>query len=224
MGKPGELRERLNPAGSTKQDRADVLAVLGVLKVATATQIMRLVRPHLTDNKTIRNALLDQQHRGWVDSEGNTAGTPDRFGMPGRPGGGASKLWSLTRAGLDAAGRELERDEMGSNARGAAAGGARHAMAVNEAVIAFTRGGTPPGAPGGLGSIRHWTTEVAHPLTASGKTSVRADAVLTADDDGVPVLLLEVDRGTETAAQVAEKVTRYAAYFRRPAVDPATWS
>ncbi|MEW1865485.1 hypothetical protein AB0399_34765 [Streptomyces sp. NPDC088194] len=54
--KPGEKQAR-RPR-STVRDQKDVLRVLGVLKVATATQIMQLVRPHLADNKAIRNALL----------------------------------------------------------------------------------------------------------------------------------------------------------------------
>ncbi len=35
-------------------------------------------------------------------------------------------------------------------ARGAGASGAPHAMAVNETVLAFVRGGTGPGAAGGI--------------------------------------------------------------------------
>jgi hypothetical protein len=64
-------------------------------------QIMLLHRPHLTDNKAIRNALLDLAKHGLVVSEGNTAGPRGRIGTPGRAGPAEQKLWRLTSAGLD---------------------------------------------------------------------------------------------------------------------------
>ncbi|MCZ4611349.1 hypothetical protein O3S80_47910 [Streptomyces sp. Lzd4kr] len=39
--------------------RAHVLAALGVLKVASADQIRRLMCPGYKDNKAVRNACLD---------------------------------------------------------------------------------------------------------------------------------------------------------------------
>jgi hypothetical protein len=63
-------------------------------------------------------------------------------------------------------------------------------MAVNATVVAFTRGGTLPGAPAGIGGIECWRTEVAHPLIASGKHNVRADAVFQDKAAGVPLLRL----------------------------------
>lgn len=144
---------------STVRDRKDALRVLGVLKVATATQIMRLVRPHLSDNKTMRNALLDLVDMGEVVSEGNTAGPEGRFGAPDRTGEPSQKLWSLTPSGLDAAGLLLGRgpEEMGGRARGVSRGGAPHAMAVNATITAFTAGG--------VGDITSWRTEVPHALS-----------------------------------------------------------
>lgn len=44
------------PYGSASAERDDAIAVLGALKVTTATHIMRLVRPHLRDNKSVRNS------------------------------------------------------------------------------------------------------------------------------------------------------------------------
>lgn len=66
---------------SAVRDQKDTLKVLGVLKVATAMQTLYLVRPHLTDNKVIRNALLNLEAAGEVVSEGNTAGPAERFGV-----------------------------------------------------------------------------------------------------------------------------------------------
>lgn len=77
--KPTKKRAR-----STARDQEDALRVLGVLKVATATQIQALVRPHLADNKPIRNALLDLALRDEAESEGSTAGPSGRFGAPDR--------------------------------------------------------------------------------------------------------------------------------------------
>ncbi|MCZ4103209.1 replication-relaxation family protein [Streptomyces sp. H39-C1] len=202
-------------ARSTVRDQKDTLKVLGVLKVATATQILHLVRPHLTDNKVIRNALLDLQAAGEVVSEGNTAGPAGRFGAPDRTGEPSQKLWGLTPAGLDAAAKQLGRapEDMGGRARGAGRGGAPHAMGVNATIIAFTRGG--------VGDIAAWRTEVPHALAGTGKANVRADAVLRAKEAGLPLLMVEVDRNTEPVERVADKLAAYAACYRRRVADPA---
>ncbi|MDJ0347617.1 replication-relaxation family protein [Streptomyces sp. H10-C2] len=201
---------------STVRDQKDALRVLGVLKVATATQILNLVRPHLTDNKVMRNALLVLEARGEVVSEGNTAGPAGRFGAPDRTGEPSQKLWGLTPAGLDAAGRLLERgpEEMGGRARGAGRGGAPHAMGVNATIVAFSRGG--------IGDVASWRTEVPHALATSGKQNVRADALLRAKEAGLPLLMVEVDRATEPVERVADKLAAYAACYRRRVNDPGT--
>lgn len=210
LAKPTKKRAR-----STIRDQEAALRVLGVLKVATATQIMELMRPHLRDNKPLRNALLDLALVGDVISEGNTAGPSGRFGAPDRNGEPSQKLWSLTPKGLDSAARLLKRkpEEMGGRARGAGRGGAPHAMAVNATVVAFTRGG--------VGDITSWRTEVPHALASSGKQNVRADAVLRAPEAGVPLLMVEVDLNTEPVERLADKLAVYAALYRRRVNDPA---
>ncbi|WNI20215.1 replication-relaxation family protein [Actinacidiphila sp. ITFR-21] len=219
--KPGENKAR-RPR-STVRDQEDVLRVLGVLKVATATQIMELVRPHLSDNKAIRNALLVLQAQGKVLSEGSTAGPAGKFGAPDRRGEPSQKLWGLTPVGLDSAATHLKRepDVMGGRARGAGTGGAPHAMAVNATIVAFTRGGRSPGVPAGIGSVTSWRTEVPHPLSSSGKRNVRADAVFQDKDAGLPLLMVEVDRYTEPAHVLADKVGAYADFYARRVRDPA---
>jgi hypothetical protein len=208
--KPTKKRAR-----STIRDQEDALRVLGVLKVATATQIQALVRPHLADNKPIRNALLDLALKDEVESEGSTAGPSGRFGAPDRTGEPSQKLWVLKPKGLDAATRLLKRkpEEMGGRARGAGRGGAPHAMAVNATIVAF--------AQGGVGDITSWRTEVPHALVSSGKQNVRADAVLRAAEAGVPLLMVEVDLNTEPAERVAAKLAAYAALYHRRVNDPA---
>jgi hypothetical protein len=207
---------------STVRDQKDVLRVLGVLKVATATQIMQLARPHLLDNKAIRNALLVLQAEKKVISEGSTAGPAGKFGAPDRQGEPSQKLWGLTPLGLDAATVALERDPdlMGGHARGAGTGGAPHAMAVNATIVAFIRGGRAPGAPAGIGGLEAWRTEVPHPLSSSGKRNVRSDAVFQDKAAGVPLLMVEVDRATEPAHVLADKVGAYADLYARRVRPP----
>ncbi|MFG2351828.1 replication-relaxation family protein [Streptomyces phaeochromogenes] len=216
------------PYGSTSAVRGHVLAALGVLKVASADQIHRLMAPGHKDNKAFRNALLDLARHGITVSEGSS-----------RDG---NKLWSLTPLGLDAAAEVLGRpaDQMGGTARGAARSGAPHAMAVNETVIAITR--TPaaptrpvprqqtgPAAPSadvdvqstgsglrGMGRVGSWSTEVPLNLPSSRgtRTAVRADAVLQAPEAGLPVLFVEVDNCTESPEVLSAKFEKYRTYFR----------
>nr|WP_239155658.1 replication-relaxation family protein [Streptomyces sp. SID14446] len=218
------------PYGSTTAVRGHVLAALGVLKLATADQMHRLMAPGHKDNKGFRNAALDLARHGLVVSEGSS-----------RDG---HKIWHLTPVGLDAAAEVLGRPvgEMGGIARGAARSGAPHAMAVNETVIAITRTpaaatrpvprqqtGPAPAAETtgpvsapvadpapGIGWVGSWSTEV--PLAAassrSGRAGVRADAVLQAPEAGLPVLFVEVDNCTEPPETLESKFEKYLRYFR----------
>lgn len=154
----------------------------------------------------LRQALGDLALRGLVASDGNTDT--------------AHKIWRLEGpAGLDAAGHVLRisRSDMGSTARGAGALGAPHAMVLNETVLAFVRGGTGPGAPGGIGAVASWATEVEFSL--GGRRKVRPDAVLQAPESGVPVLMVEVDRSTMSPARVAAKFAGYRELFRAKSRD-----
>ncbi|AQW46551.1 replication-relaxation family protein [Streptomyces violaceusniger] len=80
-----------------------------------------------------------------------------------------------------------------------------------------------PARPAGLGHLAGWETEVALPVagtfTAPGKGSLRADAVLQAQEDGVPVLFVEVDNCTEEAVLIAGKFDKYARFFQRKEKD-----
>ncbi|MFF3159418.1 hypothetical protein [Streptomyces sp. NPDC057910] len=58
------------PYGSTSTTRGYALAALGVLKVASADEIWRLMCPGHRDNKTIRNALLDLANRTYQNYRG----------------------------------------------------------------------------------------------------------------------------------------------------------
>ncbi|WP_329501526.1 replication-relaxation family protein [Kitasatospora herbaricolor] len=190
------------PNGSTSRMRADVLAALGVLKVATADQLQRITRPGLKSNKALRAALLDLGLHGLTLSEGRTT-TRD-------------KLWRLTPAGLDAAAEVLPAGrDLGGTARGAGRTGAPHSVMVNETIAAILAGGTAPDAGPGTGTITDWSTETVHEI--GPRLRAITDAVLRAPQAGVPVLLVEVDRGTMTPEAVAAKFERYQLFFRREA-------
>ncbi|MFI5635150.1 replication-relaxation family protein [Streptomyces sp. NPDC051664] len=221
------------PYNSTARARGLVLLALGVVKVATAEQLRQLVLPGTADLQTVRNACKDLRHAGLMESVGRTSSA----GVHGRPV--RRDLWNLTTAGLAAAASELGRPvrEMGGTARDAAKAGAAHALAVTDTIDAFrqspplptkpvARRTTRPAPervlpvrPRGLGHLRGWETEVALPVTGTFTTpargSLRADAVLVAPEDQVPVLFVEVDNHTEPAAVVASKIDRYRRFFDR---------
>ncbi|MCX5216226.1 replication-relaxation family protein [Kitasatospora sp. NBC_00240] len=202
------------PNGSTSRMRADVLAALGVLKVATADQLQRITRPGLKSNKALRAALLDLGLHGLTLSEGRTT-TRD-------------KLWRLTPAGLDAAAEVLPAGrDLGGTARGAGRTGAPHSVMVNETIAAILAGGTAPDAGPGTGTITDWSTETVHEI--GPRLRAITDAVLQAPDDGVPLLLVEVDRHNETPTELAAKFAGYWEFFhltyKRPALptDSTDW-
>lgn len=201
-GRTAYRRGRLWPNGSTAPLRSDILGALGVLKVATADQLQRLLRPGAASNTVIRQGLRDLALHALVASDGNTKA--------------GHKTWRLEgTAGLEAAGQVLGlfRSEMGSTARGAGRTGAQHAMAVNETIAAFVLGGTDKDAPGGVGTLADWATEVEYVLPG-GRRKVRPDAVWQAPEIGVPVLMVEVDRSTMSTERLAAKFFAYRELFR----------
>ncbi|MFJ8856326.1 replication-relaxation family protein [Streptomyces sp. NPDC102437] len=156
---------------------------------------------------------------------------------------GGETLRNLTTKGLEAASYELGRPvtEMGSTARGAGASGATHPMAVNETIIAMLRpkpnlarmtedpaevraaAQAAIDAPGGIGTIAQYWTEVPLPATGTwstpGKGGAQADIVLTAPQDQGPLLFIEADNCHETAEELADKLEKYARFFRRKTKD-----
>ncbi|MFC4034739.1 hypothetical protein ACFO3J_25195 [Streptomyces polygonati] len=71
-----------------------------------------------------------------------------------------------------------------------------------------------PDRKGGMGGISWRRTEVAYPLTASGKRNFRAGVVYRDKGCGVPLLMVEADRYTETGTVLADKD-----YYRRLVYD-----
>ncbi|GGS23891.1 hypothetical protein GCM10010284_66200 [Streptomyces rubiginosohelvolus] len=235
---------KTNPAGSTNSYRADVLRVLGALKVATADQIQRIGAPHLTFRHADKEPASKQKQ---ARTASHTGALSDMRKHGLSENGGSTEtgdtLRNLTPKGLEAASWELRRPatEMGSTARGAGSSGASHPMAVNETVIALLRpkpdvaklADDPPHVraaaqaavetPPGIGTIGSYWTEVPLPATgtwnAPGKGGAQADVVLTAPQDGVPLLFIEVDNCHETAEELAAKLEKYARFFRRTVKD-----
>ncbi|MFF8611020.1 replication-relaxation family protein [Streptomyces sp. NPDC015346] len=156
---------------------------------------------------------------------------------------GGDTLRNLTPMGLKAAARELGRPvgEMGNPARGAGRTGASHPMTVNEAVLALLRPkrdltqlAKEPAdiraaaqaafdAPAGLGTIASYATEVALPATGTwsnpSKDGAQADIVITAPEDGVPLLFVEIDNCFESAQVLAGKIDKYMRFCQRKVKD-----
>ncbi|MGA5292254.1 replication-relaxation family protein [Streptomyces pseudogriseolus] len=89
-----------------------------------------------------------------------------------------------------------------------------HVQAAAQAAVDF---------PDGIGTIASYWTEVPLPATgtwnAPGKGGAQADIVLMAPQDGVPLLFIEVDNCHETAEELADKLEKYARFFRRKVKD-----
>ncbi|MGW2601215.1 replication-relaxation family protein [Streptomyces klenkii] len=237
-------KRKANEAGSTNDLRADVLRVLGVLKVATADQIQRLSSPHLTFRHTLKPTAARRKEARTASHRG-AANDLRRHGLV--LGGGRTRdgeeVRILTPAGLAAAAIELDRvpEEMGGIPKGVGRSGASHPMTVNETVIALIRpkpnlsllAGEPAealaaaraavDAPDGIGTIASYATEVALPAKGTWKNpglgSARADIALTAPEAGVPLLFIEADNCFEDAALIAAKFDKYARFFRRTEKD-----
>ncbi|WP_329581003.1 replication-relaxation family protein [Streptomyces sp. NBC_01361] len=240
-------KRKANEAGSSNGLRGDVLCVLGVLKVATADQIQRLASPHLSYRHTLKKtAALRKEAR--TASHRGAANDLRRHGLAvdgGRTRGG-EEVRLLTKDGLAAAavGLDRELEEMGGLPKSAGRSGASHPMTVNETVIALIRpkpdldlvAGEPAeavaaaqaavDAPKGIGSISSYATEVALPVKGTWKNpaigSARADVVVIAPDDNVPLLLIEVDNCTEEAVLIAAKFDSDSRCWTRSATPAGT--
>lgn len=237
-------KRKENEAGSSNDLRADVLRVLGVLKVATADQIQRLSSPHLTYRHTTKPTPAKRKEARTA-SHRAAANDLRRHGLAvdgGRTRGG-EEIRLLTKDGLAAAAIDLDREmeEMGGMPKSAGRSGASHPMTVNETVIALIRpkpnldlvAGEPAeavaaaqaaaDAPDGIGTLASYATEVALPVKGTWKNpaigSARADVVLTAPDAGVPLLFIEADNCTEEAALIARKFDKYMRFFQRKEKD-----
>jgi hypothetical protein len=233
-----------NPAGSSNNLRGDVLRVLGVLKVATVEQIQQIAAPHMSYRHTDKEKPSERKQARTASHLGALSDLR-KHGLAENGGkiSGGDTLRNLTPMGLKAASYELGRPvgEMGNPARGAGRTGASHPMVVNEAVLALLRpkpdlsqlAGEPADvlaaaqaavdAPAGLGTIASYATEVALPATGTwsnpGRGGAQADIVITAPEDGVPLLFVEIDNCYESAQVLAAKIDKYMRFCQRKVKD-----
>ncbi|WP_260334473.1 hypothetical protein [Streptomyces beigongshangae] len=79
------------------------------------------------------------------------------------------------------------------------------------------------GAPRGIGTLASYGTEVPLPATgtwnAPGRGGARADIVVTAPQDRVPLLFIGVDNCHESAEELAGKLEKYIRFFLRKVKD-----
>ncbi|MEU8952095.1 hypothetical protein [Streptomyces sp. NPDC048489] len=62
--------------------------------------------------------------------------------------------------------------------------------------------------------MKSWATEVVHHLPGASRTRAPVRTVLKALEDGLPALLVEVDRCTEADHVLEAKFARYREFFR----------
>ncbi|MFI5808345.1 replication-relaxation family protein [Streptomyces sp. NPDC051561] len=237
------MARKTNSAGSSNGLRKDVLSVLGVLKVATTDQIQRIASPHLSYRHTDKKTPSERKTARTASHGGAFADLRDEgLAQNGGTTSGGESLRHLTEKGMKAAAYALDRPawEMGGTGSGAGSSGADHLMSVNETMISLLRpkpdllqladdepeealqaARDAVAAPAGVGTLADYMTEVALPATGTwtspGKGGAQADLVLTAPEDDIPLLFVEVDNCHMSAQKLAGKIAQYRAFFERPA-------
>ncbi|MFE3591391.1 replication-relaxation family protein [Streptomyces niveus] len=92
-------------------------------------------------------------------------------------------------------------------------------MLEGEPAVAVAAAEAAVAAPPGVGAIGSFATEVPLPATgtwsAPGHGGPQADLALTAPENGLPLLFVEVDNGHETPEVIAGKFEKYARFYRR---------
>jgi hypothetical protein len=180
--------------------------VLGIFQRATPDQLWKLTRPGNQHDKLVRDTLLDLQDHHLVRIE--LVREDQR------------QVWVLTKRGHGEAKRLLEpkgirvsalREEKYDPVTGKLLGASYddHAAAVTSTAAELHRAG--------IGHRLGFATEIPHRL-GDGYVQ-RADLVVRAPAAGVPVMLLEVDRRTEDAHDLVQKLRRYWEWGRLLAPD-----
>lgn len=177
--------------------RADIMQMLGSLRVATTTQVRALVTPGAASAGYVRRALRALAADGLV--QGTAVGWAHE------------QVWYLTSAGARAAavaaGRDVPRRPPITAAM-VASGLLRHALAVTATAAAF--------AAGGIGNPADWSLEVVHRYGQSAGQWLRTDAVLRTERGDWPrALLVELDRNTLPINRLLGEVRAYRAYAAR---------
>ncbi len=196
--------EALTPRAMTTHEK-EIVASLYLHRLFTTRQLHALVDPtsHVRCTQRRMNKLAQ---RGFV-------------GRAQGPGPGREYRWWLTQRGAELAelGGDVEVRNFRMTADAATGRHADHLMAVNDIGLALVA------AAGGHGDefgYHHWRHEVAHRYARANNDVLSADAVVTYDlrtADGAVVSqrrFIEVDRGTESVHELAEKVYAYQLFAR----------
>ena len=170
--------------------RADALRMLGCVRLATPSQMARVITADTSDGRSyVRRAMLDLQSLGLAETHGKR---------------GKENIWNLTRRAQRALakGGELPvRPKAGTGAEAVKAGFGPHAVAVTETILAY----------GGREHLTSWQVEVNHRIKETG-LSFNTDAILLLPTKTSEVRLFEVDNGTMTRARLAKEVWDYERY------------
>ncbi|MEN8656176.1 replication-relaxation family protein [Streptomyces sp. 21So2-11] len=181
---------------STEPRRRELLQALGIFQRATPDQLWKLTRPDNQHDRLVRDNLLDLEEHQLVRIE--TVREDQR------------QVWVLTKRGHGEAKKLLEpkgirisvlREEKFDAVTGKLLGTSYddHAAAVTSTAAELHRAG--------IGHQLGFQTEIGHRL---GNSFVqRADLVVRAPEAKVPVMLLEIDRRTEDAHDLVQKLRRY---------------
>ncbi|MFB6999355.1 replication-relaxation family protein [Streptomyces virginiae] len=181
---------------STGPRRRELLQALGIFQRATPDQLWKLTRPENRHDKLTRENLLDLEDHHLVRIESVQEDQRQVWVLTKRGHGEAKQLLEPKGIRLSVLREEKYDPETGELL---GTGYDDHAAAVTSTAAELHRAG--------IGHRLGFQTEIGHRL---GNSFVqRADLVVRAPAAGVPVLLLEIDRRTEDAHELVQKLHRY---------------
>lgn len=187
--------------------RGEVLIALGVFQRATGEQLWRMLRPHHRHDRITRNALNDLRQGGWVRVESRLPSGHQLWVLTAR---GHAEAKSMLPANLRGRMPALRRPVPPTSGTGrrphGGTGSDGHAVAVTSTAAHLV------GA--GFGLLLSCETKVALKLASS---MLYTDLVVRGDDERVPTLLVNVDRGTGSIGDLVAKVRSYTAWWQTPA-------
>lgn len=181
---------------STGPRRRELLQALGIFQRATPDQLWKLTRPGNQHDKLTRDNLLDLQDHHLVRIELVREDQRQVWVLTKRGHSEAKKLLEPKGIRVSAL-REEKYDPVTGKLLGAGYGD--HAAAVTSTAAELHRAG--------IGHRLGFQTEIGHRL-ADGYVQ-RTDLVVRAPEAGVPVMLLEIDRRSEDAHELVQKLRRY---------------
>lgn len=181
---------------STEPRRRELLQALGIFQRATPDQLWKLTRPDNQHDKLTRDNLLDLEDHHLVRIELVREDQRQVWVLTKRGHGEAKKLLEPKGIRVSAL-REEKYDPDTGELLGTSYDD--HAAAVTSTAAELHRAG--------IGHRLGFQTEIGHRL-ADGYVQ-RADLVVRAPEAGVPVLLLEIDRRSEDAHDLVDKLRRY---------------